>query len=297
MKKKISILLTGSNGYVGRNIKEYLENKCIIYAPSRKELDLMDGSAVEYYLKHHRSDIIIHCALVGGSRKSEEVEEAFYQNTRMFFNIIRNKKYFDRMIFLGSGAEYDNTRPLVNIKETDFDSAIPKDEYGYHKYICSKFIQEVDYIVNLRIFGLFGKYEDYTLKFISNAICKNIFNLPITIKQNILFDYVFINDFVRIVEYFISKKPKEKFYNIGRGEKIDLISIANLINNLSQKKSEIIVKESGSKREYTCNNKRLKKELGNFSFTPFENSIKELYSWYESRKQIIDKELLLVDKE
>ena len=69
--KKTTIFLTGGNGFVGRNIKEYFSDRYTIYAPSHKELDLLDTQAVEEFLKKHPVDFLIHAANVGGTRKSD----------------------------------------------------------------------------------------------------------------------------------------------------------------------------------------------------------------------------------
>lgn len=293
----MKVLITGSSGYIGKNLIEQLSNKYKLYTPSHKELDLLDEFAVDKYFKKNRIDVVVYCAVIGGSRKSEQVEDAFYKNTRMFFNIVKNKKYFKKMINLGSGAEYDSSRPLVKVKEIDFDQKVPINDYGFYKYVCAKYIQGVDNIVNLRIFGMFGKYENYKLRFISNAVCKNIFELPITMKQNVFFDYVYINDFAKIVDYFINYKTSEKFYNIGRGKKIDLLTIANKINSISDKKSKIIIKNKGFNKEYTCDNTRLKKEIKDLNFTDFDQSLEELFKWYKSIKHLLKKEDFLKDKE
>lgn len=287
-RKKIKILLTGAEGYIGRNIKEQLEEEYTIYTPSHKDVDLLNTESVDKYFKKNSFDIVVHTAIVGGSRPEEKVDTALHQNLRIFFNIIKNKKSFNKMIHFGSGAEYDKKRPLDKIREKDFDKKVPLDEYGFFKYVSSKYIEKSDNIIHLRIFGLFGKYEDYRYRFISNAICRNIFGLQITISQDVYFDYVYINDFVRIVKYFIEHKSKEKFYNIGTGKAINIFKIAKKINTLGQKKSKIIIKKRGLANTYSCNSSRLLKELGRFKFTDFDTSLCELYQWYQENKSIID---------
>jgi len=281
MTKKI-IFLTGSTGFIGKNIFEQLKNKYKLLTPSHKELDLLDEKAVGNFFKKNKIDIIINCAVIGGSRKEEHVESSLSSNLKIFFNLLKNKNKYKKMIHLGSGAEYDKSKPIINVKESDFDSTIPHDEYGFFKYICSKYIEKEKNIVCLRIFGLFGKFEDYRYRFISNAIVNNIKGLPITINQNVFFDYTYINDFVEIVNYFINHKTKHQFYNIGTGKKIDLLTIAKKINEIFKKKSKIIIKSKRLNNEYTCDNTRLKKELKKLSFTNFDDSLKELYNWYKN---------------
>lgn len=207
----------------------------------------------------------------------------------MFFNLAKNEKYFNKLIYLGSGAEYGKDKPLVKIKESDFGKNIPKDEYGLYKYLCSKYVESSNKYINLRLFGVYGKHEDYRFRFISNAICRNIYNMPITINQNVFFDYVYINDFLNILEYFIKHRPKHSSYNIGKGVQVDLVTLANIINKVADKKSDIIISKRGLNNEYTCNNNRLKSEMANLMFTNDNIAIKELYSWYRRNTKNINK--------
>lgn len=289
----MNIFITGANGFAGRHLKTYLESKKYkLFTPSHKELDLLDERAVDNFFKTSEIDVVINTALVGGSRKEEHEESALDNNLRMFFNIVRNKKRFKKMIHCGSGAEYDKRFPIVKVKEEDFDKRVPVDEYGFSKYICSKYIEQSDNIVSLRIFALFGRGEKYQYRFISNAICRNIFGLPITMRQNVYFDYFNINDFVKIVGHFIENDSRYKFYNIGSGRRINLKTIAKIINEIADKKSKIIVGKEGLNNEYTCNNDRLISEIPDFKFTKMEDSVRDLYFWYKENKNKIDKESL-----
>ncbi|QQS43474.1 NAD(P)-dependent oxidoreductase [Candidatus Roizmanbacteria bacterium] len=293
-RKKLTVLLTGSGGYIGKNVLTQLSDSYNFLAPRSKELDLTEDTAVSKFFQEHSIDVVIHGAVVGGSRKEEAQKDALKTNLRIFMNIMRNAGRYSKLVHLGSGAEYDKRLPMVDISEDEFDRSIPNDDYGFYKYLCSKYVTNTPNSVNLRIFGIFGKYEDYRLRFISNAICRNILGLPITINQNVVFDYVYVNDFVKIIDYFIQNDTKEKQYNIATGKKIDLATIAGIINEISGKPSEIIIKNPGMNNEYTANADKLKKELGNFSFTPFKKSVSELYIWYREHMNelTITKEIL-----
>lgn len=282
-----NILVVGASGFIGRNLVERLKNKYCLLSPSHSELDLTNELTISSYFKSHKIDVVVNAVVVGGSREEEAERNALKDNLLMFFNIVRNIKYFKKLIHFGSGAEYDKRRPLVKVEEKEFDKRIPTDDYGFFKYICSKYIEHSDKVVNLRIFGLFGKHEDYRYRFISNAICLNLLDRPITMNQNVYFDYVCIDDFVKIVEHFINHKTKERFFNIGTGKKIGLLNIAEKINSIAGKKSKIIVKKTGLNNEYSCNNKRLLKTLGDFKFTPIDEAIRKLYAWYKKNLQTI----------
>lgn len=295
MSKK-KIFLTGGSGFIGKNILEQLGDKYIFLSPSRKELNLLDTGLTENFCRTHRPEIIIHSAKFGGTRKVPNTPSTAEINTRMFFNLVRNGQYCKKMIFLGSGAEYDVARPLARVKEDEFDQVVPSDSYGFYKYLCSKYIEKADRIINLRLFGIYGKYEDYELRFISNAICKSLFDLPITMRQNVFFEYVWIDDFVRILDYFIENEGKYKFYNIGRGKPIDLLTIAKLVSKIGGKDSRIIVDKHGLKNEYTCDSSRLRQEIPNLHFTDFEHTVTMLYQWYKTIRSQLKRESFLIDR-
>lgn len=286
------IFLTGGNGFIGRNILEKLDKKYDFVAPSAEELDLTNTEAVYNFLKKEKIDIVLHAANVGGIRGEKEPPDAAFVNLKMFFNLARAKPFYQRMIMFGSGAEYDKKRPIVRIKEDDFDKYVPEDQYGFYKYVCSKYAEKTDFITHIRLFGIYGKYERYETRFISNAICRTIFELPININQNVFFDYIYVNDLTRIIERFIEKRPKQKFYNIGNGNVIDLLTIAKKILQISGKNLPIIVKNPGFNNEYTCDISRLLSELPNFHYTDFGQSIKELFEYYKSLAPEIKKEPL-----
>lgn len=286
------ILLTGGSGFIGRNFVECFRDKYEIMNPSHEELDFLNTKAVDNFFDKNKIDMVVHCANVGGLRNSKDNNDLIKINLKMFFNIVRNSDKFGKMIQMGSGAEYDKSKDITIVKESDFNFNIPSDDYGFYKYVCSKYIENSNNIYCLRIFGIFGKYEDYSVKFISNLICKYIYKMPLTMIQDCNFDYLYIDDFMKIIEYFIDNSPKEKFFNVGSGEKINLFGLAEKINKLDNYFLPITVKQSGLNKEYTCDNNLLKKEIKNLRLTPIDEAIKNLYQYYLSNKSIINPSLL-----
>ena len=48
-------------------------------------------------------------------------------------------------------------------------------------------------VFNLRLFGVYGKYERYDLRPVSNNILRALSGLPIKIYQDMKLDYLFID--------------------------------------------------------------------------------------------------------
>ena len=275
-EQKKKIFLTGGSGFIGKNIQEELGEVYEIFAPGHSELELTDAFAVQKYLDEHPVDVIIHTANIGGNRKQNNLPNIVEVNLRMFFNIVRARKKGTKLMFCGSGAEYDKSRDIRNIRETDFDERVPKDDYGFYKYVCSKVIENLEDAVSFRIFGLYGKHEDADLRFISSSIKKVLAGEPIEIWQNVVFNYVYVSDFVRIVKYAIEHDMREKFYNIGTGVSIDLVTLAKKIQKVMGRDTGIVIKNEGLNNEYTNNSERLRLELPNLQFVGYEESVSKL---------------------
>jgi UDP-glucose 4-epimerase len=286
----MNILITGSSGFIGSHLSAGLAKKYTLFLPGHRELDLLDEKKADSYFKNHAIDVVIHGAVIGGNGPHMQVPGMFYDNVRIFFNLVRNRKYFKRFINIGSGAVYDKRFPIRSVKESDFGKRMPDDEYGLYKYICSEYIETTKTMVDLRVFGIFGEGEDYRHRFISNALCRYMFGLPITMNRNVYFDYLDVKDFISIVDYFITHKPKYTAYNIGSGERISLLTIARTIAKLGKEPHIIQIKQKGYGKEYTCNAGRLRHEIPRLTFLPFTQSLLRLSSWYAKKKNAIRKE-------
>ena len=278
-----TILVTGGTGFIGRNLVEHFQNQATVLSPSHRQLDLLSQENTNKYFKDHEIDYVIHCASIGVSRGIQKTNNILEKNVRMYLNLAENTHQFKRLINLGSGAEYDKSRPLKSVEEAAFGYRIPLDDYGFSKFIISKLIEKSENSVCLRLFGVFGKYEDVETRFISNAILKNFMRLPIYINQDAIFDYLYINDLMKIIPYFFDTPLKYKAYNLTPGKPIDLGAIATLINAYSTHKSEVLVKKPGLNNEYTGNNSQLMELIGDFSFTPISLAIQDLMEFYKTQ--------------
>lgn len=292
-----TILLTGGSGFIGRNIHEsFLVDKYNVLSPSSLELNVADEKSVADYLHKHTVDVVIHAAVKPSHRNAKDFSNIFYINTRMFFNLERYKEYFEKILVIGSGAIYDNRNYQPKMKEDSWKEHIPVDEHGYCKYVCEKVIAHCSNIYDLRVFGIFGKYEDYAIRFISNAICKVLFDLPISIKQNRKFDYLYVNDFMPILDWFVQNEPKYQAYNITPDSSISLYDLAVIVREVAGKPLHpLVISQEGMGLEYSGDNSRLKSEF-DLNLTPLALAIRDLYIWYSGNKGQLDKNLLLIDK-
>ena len=275
------ILITGGNGFIGRNLKEYFTPLHEVFAPSHRELDLLESEEVRMYLKKHSFDVIIHCATHNATVTStKDRSKVFENNLKMFFNLSESRDSYGKMIYFGSGAEFSREFWKPQMKEEYLGEHIPTDQYGFSKFIIARYIRELEAnIYNLRLFGVYGKYEDYRIRFISNTIWNVLNGRPLSINQNVFFDYLYIDDLCRIVSSFLDHKPKYREYNVCTGKAVDLYSIAEIIKAKMETDLPIVVKDAGLKNEYSGDNNRLLQEFGDFEFTEIGETIHTLSDW------------------
>ncbi len=293
----MNILITGSEGFVGKNLVElFSKDGFFTLNPGVAEIDLTDAVQVDAYLSEHDVDVIIHSATTL-RQKTEYPDDVCEMNLRMFFNLVRSMKPSTRLINFGSGSEYSRPHWKKKMREVFFNSHVPTDSHSYAKYLISKYIEENTSLdmITLRIFGIFGKYEDYRYKFISNSIAKNLLQMPIVINRNAEYDYIYIDDFYLVVKHFVLNEPLYRSVNVTPEKPVELVSIAETINEISRYKSEIQVLNEGIGIYYSGDNSRLLESFSEFSTLAIRDSVRDLFNWYESRLSSLDITLLQQD--
>lgn len=274
----MKLLLLGTTGFIGRNLKESWAGRYDLSAPSHRELDLLDGEAAERYLREGRFDVVLHTANTNHLTHPEQGPHILEHNLRMFCNLERCRDLYGKLYYLGSGAEYDMRHYIPKMPESYFGTHIPQDPYGFSKYIMSK--QAAGNIYDLRLFGVFGKYEEWQRRFISNMIYRNLTGQVMEMNQNMYFDYLYIDDLISILEWFLAHEPRHHHYNVCSGRRFELASLARMVMEETGVPSRIAVKQAGLKPEYTGDNSRLREELGEISLTPIRTAIRELIDYY-----------------
>ena len=253
-----TVLITGAGptGVTGRAIKEYLETDYAILAPSSKELDLTNDAAVRSFFDSHYINFVIHCATYRSniSQTAHMVDEELESNLRMYFSLASQSDKFEKMVYMGSGAEYDKSRPIVNIKEEQFGESLPKNKYGLGKYIMNQHCRSSKNIYNLRMFGTLNPYERYTKNVVCNLCAKAVMGLPLTLQRDVKFSWIDIRDVARAIKFLFEHEVSRHDYNIAMPTPYKLSEIATIIQDISGSNDSVKFEHEGLNNEYTCSN-------------------------------------------
>lgn len=266
------ILVTGANGFIGKNLATALESEHEVIRVTRDVVDLTDREAVDDFFKDNYFNVVLHCASTGGKRSVEDGPEVFHKNLAMFYNLRRNQFKYDKMINFGSGAELDRYNDVD--KNSYFRDAYPLDYYGMAKNIILRLVENEDKCFNIRLFVVFGHNED-DARFIKTNIQKYINKESIVINQDRLMDFFYIDDLIELVKFYLDKSYIPEEINTVYRDKHSLLDIATIINNLSDYKVDIVVNKEGFDKSYIGKSTRL--DLLPIKLKGLEQGIKEIY--------------------
>jgi dTDP-4-dehydrorhamnose reductase len=217
---RLSILITGGNGYIAQSLYKALNNKYNITLITRKDFDLNNEEQTINYFKNKFFDFVIHTAIIGGSRLKDEDESVIVSNLKMYQNLLNNRNNYGKFISFGSGAE------LVS-KLTPYGKS--------KKIIAESMIQQEDFL-NVRIYAVFDEHELDT-RFIKANIKRYINKQPIIIHENKFMDFFYMKDFIKLIDYYLQNKNWDlKEIDCVYSKSNTLINIAEIINQLNDYK-------------------------------------------------------------
>jgi len=291
----MKVLVTGGSGFIGRHLVRGLGAGHEVLAPAHRELDLSDAHGVQVYLEQHRPDAVVHAAVKPGHRNAPDRQGLLTDNLTMFFNLVRERSRYGRLVVISSGALYDVRRALDRVAEDEAGRHIPADEHGLSKLVEALLLRGDDDATELRLFGVYGPGEDYAIRFISNACCKAMYGLPITLRQDRRFSYLWVEDLAAVVEQALAGAISGAF-NVVPPEALGLREIATLVLGVAGKDLPIAIAQDGEGLPYVGANDGLRAVLPGLRFTSVHDGVERLYDWYSQHASAIKRDLLLTDK-
>ena len=225
----MKILITGANGYIGKSLYNALKDKYDVTAVTRTDFDLTDAVAMSKFFKSQRSfDIVLHCAVAGAANPKNMDWSIADTNLTMYYNLLKFKQYYGKLIHFGSGAE----------------THLPDTPYGYSKKVIAKSILNQDNFYNIKIFGVFNESELDT-RFIKASLKRYIAKEPIQIHQDKVMDFFYMQDLVNVLEYYMSEENPPKEFDCAYNKFYSLKNIADIINTLDEYKVKINIEKEG----------------------------------------------------
>jgi GDP-L-fucose synthase len=250
----LKILITGAGGFLGSYLSKHLHYE--IVALTRQELDLSDAEATNKYFKSNRFDAVIHCGASGRNTPAIEDWNIVNNNLSSIMNLVLNHNRFSKLINIGSGAEFDISKPINCVNESEIFEIMPEQSYGKSKNLVSRYLHDHPNCYNLRLFGCFDSSEDDArlLKKMHSVISQgNTFSI-----LDREFDMISAIDFVTIVDAVLNNTITEHDINCVYPKKYRLSEILSVYCN-KHGLDPSLIKVTGQGLNYTGNGNTLSK--------------------------------------
>jgi GDP-L-fucose synthase len=301
----LKILITGSNGMVGKNIAEHENSKKYkLLTPSSKELNLLDRQNVDNYLKNNDLDIVIHCAgIVGGIQANMANPVNFLvDNTQMALNIIMSSKEANIKQFINMSSSCMYPREAINPLNEELilkGELEPTNEgYALAKITSTRLCEYINKEDNSFKYktaipcNLYGRYDKFdpkhshmlpaVIKKIHEAKINNLDVLDIWGDGEARREFMYAQDLADFIYYAIKNfTTMPQNLNVGLGEDYTINEYYQAIAKVIGYEGKFIhdlTKPVGMKQKLIDDTKLQK--FGWSHKTSLEDGIKKTYKYY-----------------
>ena len=246
------ILITGSRGFIGRNLSNYLGEKGYevigvdVAEGADIRLDVSDYGECSKKLLPLEFDAVIHLAAIVSIPKSlDDPHRCFEVNSFGTLNMleIAARKKVHRFIYASSANVYGVPVELPVTERTPLN---PRTPYDYSKVVSEKLIECYSKVrgvkaVIFRNWKLFGEYDVETTA-IPRFIKACLRNEPLTLynEGRDTTDPTYILNFCHAVELALKKdEAVGEVFNLGTGNEVSIRELAEKIRELTGSSSEL----------------------------------------------------------
>ena len=308
MKK---LLITGVNGFIGRNAAHYFENEYEVHGMDIAARYCEADDTVRYYqcnmsqnpaelsmiVTNVQPDVILHCAgsaNVGASVVNPMADldgnlHSLYQLLIALQGIAKRPK----VIFMSSAAVYGNPKQLP-IRETD--ELAPISPYGLHKLMCERlchyYNQVHGYRVRaIRIFSAYGIANNNGLR---KQIFWDIYQKYQSAGEIKLFgtghetrDFIHVTDILQAMKCILAYDGPEEVFNVANGEEESIRNLAEIYARELGESADIVSFSGETKAGDPLNWRAdisLLKKIGYQKTIDFEEGVRGYVHWVREQE-------------
>ena len=294
MKK---ILVTGYNGFIGRNlVNELISKKYQVIGVSnkgekekqgliqiRKDIRKLDESQLPRGISH-----IVHLAAITDiSYCQQNPSECIDINVKGTQNMLEISRKINAKFLYVSTSHVYGTPIKLPIKENH--PCNPSSIYASSKLaaeiLCKSFAESYQMDLSIvRLFSIYGPHSPPHLvitKIIKYILSENEIRLGNLFPKR---DFLYVKDAVNAIELILRKTKGFTVYNVGSGKSYSIRQICNISNEINKINIPILSIKSKSRKKEIINvisdNKKLRK-LGWNPRIEIREGLQKTFEWYK----------------
>jgi len=263
MEKDAKIYVAGHRGLVGSAIMRKLDSEGynnIVHRTS-SELDLRRQEDVEEFFKQEKPDYVFLAAAKVGGIKANDIYSAdfIYDNIMIQSNVIKAayENNVDKLLFLGSSCIYPKhcDQPMKEEYLLTGKLEPTNEAYAIAKIsgikMCEHFNKqyETNYISAMPT-NLYGPNDNFDLEtsHVMPALIRKFHEAKVNNEDEVVIwgtgtpkrEFLYVDDLADALLFLMNNYDGDEFINIGVGEDISIIELANLIKDIVGFEGEIV---------------------------------------------------------
>jgi dolichol-phosphate mannosyltransferase len=300
------ILVIGANGFIGANLlRTLLEARDDVFGtlksggawrieglPSSQLpfMDILDSSGVECVLDRIQPKVIFHCAAFGCYSFQQDHSLIHRTNYLALIHLLEllSQRSIAAFIHAGSSSEYG----LNSAAPFEADQMLPNSHYAVSKAAASQVITYYGKVrgvpcVNLRLYSVYGPYEDSSRLIPTLSFHIHNGKLPPFVSPDTTRDFVHVADVSRAFIMAAKSMSPEKYgesYNIGTGRMTSISDLATVSRSLfsieEQPRFNAIQGRDWDVSVWRCNADKAARSLGWTPSISFETGLRQTVAWW-----------------
>lgn len=289
----MKVLMEGSTGFIGHNVKERLEQDHEVVVVNRREsadggyvVDLSDSNAVQEVIERERPEAIVSC--LGVVNTNEDLTQNEKLTRALLDAVLASTVEVDRIVISGSAGEYG----LVDTLPVSEDAPLRATSgYGISKIeeeeTARRYADTHELpIVVARIFNPVG--VDMKERFLIPSLLRQVRDYKAGATHEISIsrldaerDYIDVKDLADGFEKLTTGVPRHFAYNLGSGKATSNAELLRLILKFENLENPKIVETSDVSEQMVASQADITRMREDFNWEPkrsLEETIGEIVS-------------------
>lgn len=302
-----TILILGGYGFLGTNIIKYIDAhlmeqyQVIVFDKFARHLggitfnsigksyagDFADSMLLRKVFEENTIDIVLHSLSTTVPISSRNARYDIETNLLPTLEVLNLMVEFhvQHIVYMSSGGAIYGTNGMMHSEK---DDVFPVSSYGVVKLTIEKYMMQYAQLngikpLIIRLSNPYGPYH-YSMKqgVVNVALTKALKNEQIEIwgDGNGKKDYIYVEDFVKILFALLRNETTNEVINIASGQLLSVNDIISAIQTMAPNfRVAHVEADKFDASHFSLDTTKLRNLIGDYDFCPFAEGLQKTYQW------------------